>query len=78
MAKTLWFTLFSSIGTIILLYVIGSIFNISALEFNLFLNEPLKNGLIVDADIALLPIIIGLVVGFIVERTIKTRKKQIY
>ena len=75
MRKSLWFPLLSSLGTMIFLYLIGFIFNLSIFEFRVFQNEPQKGGLILDAEIALLPIAIGLVVGFIVERIIKVRKK---
>lgn len=51
----------------------GSIFNLSLFRFSFFLNEPLENGLFFEADIAILPIVVGLIIGFIVERNIKVR-----
>ncbi|WP_313893943.1 ATPase [Psychrobacillus sp.] len=77
MNKSLLLPLLSSLGTMVLLYVIGFIFNIAALEFKVFQNEPLKDGSILDAEIALLPIAIGLVVGFSVERIVKIRNKKL-
>ncbi|MEK4487992.1 ATPase [Psychrobacillus sp. FSL H8-0484] len=75
MRKSLWFPLLSSFGTMGLLYLIGFIFDLSILEFKIFQNEPLKDGSLLDAEIALLPIAIGLVVGFIVERRVKVQNK---
>ena len=75
MRKSLWLPLLSSLVTMVFLYLIGFIFNLSIFEVRVFQNEPQKGGLILDAEIALLPIAIGLVVGFIVERIIKVRKK---
>ncbi|WP_347553059.1 ATPase (plasmid) [Pseudalkalibacillus hwajinpoensis] len=71
--RIIWFPLLSSFGTMALLYWIGNIFNLSLLRFSFVLNEPLKNGLIFDANIAILPIAFGLLVGFIVERIVKVR-----
>ncbi|GAA5417051.1 hypothetical protein Pryu01_02112 [Paraliobacillus ryukyuensis] len=71
--KIIWFPLFTSLGTIALLYWIGNILHLSLLRFSFVLNEPLKNGLIFDADIAILPIVIGLIAGATVERKIKIR-----
>lgn len=73
--RKIWFPLLSSIATMALLYWIGNIFNLSLFRFSFVLNEPLKNGLIFDANIAILPFAIGLVVGFVVERIVKVRSK---
>lgn len=75
MKKSLWFPLLSSLGTMVSLYLIGFINNLSIFEFRVFQNEPQKDGLILDAEIALLPIAIGVVVGFIVERIIKVKNQ---
>jgi hypothetical protein len=75
MRKSFLFPLLSSLGTMVFLYLIGYIFNLSIFEFSVFQNEPQKDGSILDAEIALLPIAIGLVVGLIVDRIIKVRKK---
>jgi hypothetical protein len=58
-----------------LLYLIGFIFKLPFFAFKIFQNNQLKDGSIQDTEISLLPIAIGLVVGFIVERIIKTQNK---
>ncbi|WP_438311353.1 hypothetical protein [Sporosarcina sp. FA9] len=68
-------TLLAVFGTIIFLYLIGNIFNVPFLYFKIFLNNPLEDGSTQTGDIALLPIAIGLVVGFVVERILKTKEK---
>jgi hypothetical protein len=73
--RKIWFPLLSSISTMALFYWIGNIFNLSLFRFSLVLNEPLENGLIFDANIALLPFAIGLLVGFVVERIVKVRSE---
>lgn len=75
MRKSLWFPVLLSFGTMALLYLIGFIFDLSIFEFRIFQNEPQNDGSLLDAEIALLPIAIGLVVGFIVERIVKVRNK---
>jgi hypothetical protein len=67
------YPLLSSVGVMALLYWIGNVFNITLLEFSFVLNEPIENGLFFDANIAMLPMVIGLIVGFIVERKVKVR-----
>ncbi|TMU85833.1 hypothetical protein FGG79_11580 [Bacillus sp. BHET2] len=71
--KKILFPLLASVATMALFYGIGNIFNLSLFRFSLVLNEPLENGLIFDANIALLPFAIGLIVGFVVERIVKLR-----
>ncbi|MRH43244.1 hypothetical protein GH741_11190 [Aquibacillus halophilus] len=76
MGETLWFPLLSSVGTMALLYIVGNIFDLSLLRFSFVLNEPLNKGLIFSANISLLPFVFGLIVGFIVERSIKVKMKS--
>ncbi len=71
--RKIWFPLVSSVGTMAVLYWVGNIFNLSLLRFSFVLNEPVDNGLIFDANIAILPFALGLLVGFIVERIVKVR-----
>ncbi|WP_061809630.1 hypothetical protein [Rossellomorea vietnamensis] len=73
--RKIWFPLLSSILTMALFYWIGNIFDLSLFRFSLVLNEPLENGLIFDANIALLPFAIGLLVGFVVERIVQVRSE---
>lgn len=65
--KSFWIPLLSSFGTMALLYLVGFIFNLSFLKFNISLNGSL--------EIALLPIAIGIVVGFLAERIVKVQNK---
>lgn len=55
----------------VLLYVIGFIFNIAALEFKMFQNETLIDGSILNGEIGLLLIAIRLVFGLSLERILK-------
>ncbi|QSS98830.1 hypothetical protein IMZ31_12020 [Pontibacillus sp. ALD_SL1] len=73
--RKIWLPLLSSLGAMALIYWIGNIFNVSLFRFSFVLNEPLENGFFFEADIAILPIVIGLLVGFIVERRVKVRSK---
>ena len=75
MRKSFWFPLLSSLGTMVLLYLIGFIFDLSIFEFKIFQNERLNDGSTLNMDIALLPIAIGLVVGLLVEWLVKDRNK---
>jgi hypothetical protein len=61
-SKSFWLPLIISFGTMILLYIIGFIGNI---DFLVIIISPSYT------EIALLPIVIGLLVGFISERIIK-------
>jgi len=65
--KSFWLPLLVSFGTMALLYLIGFIFKLAFLKFQISLNG--------SFEIALLPIAIGIVVGFIAERIVKTRNK---
>jgi hypothetical protein len=62
--KAFWIPLIASFGTMILLYVIGFIANIDVLLFKVSLTY---------TEISLLPIVVGIVVGFISERIIKLK-----
>ena len=64
--KSLWIPLIASFGTMILLYIIGFIANIDFLVFKVSLSY---------TEIALLPIVVGIVVGFISERIIKLKSQ---
>jgi len=63
-SKSLWISLIASFGTMILLYIIGFIANIDILVFKVSHTH---------TEIALLPIVVGIVVGFITERIIKLK-----
>ncbi|MEI5908603.1 ATPase [Bacillus spongiae] len=67
--KPLWLPLLLSFATMFLLYLMGYIFDISIFEFKLY------EGPNLNTEIALLPIVIGIIVGFIVERMIIVKRK---
>ncbi|WP_342601095.1 ATPase [Psychrobacillus sp. FSL H8-0483] len=66
MSKSFWIPLMASFGTMILLYIIGYIADIDFLIFKISLS---------DTEIALLPIAVGMLVGFISERIIKSKSQ---
>ncbi|MFJ5625080.1 ATPase [Peribacillus loiseleuriae] len=68
--------LIAAFGTMLFLYLIGDIFSVSFLEFKIFQNKQLENGLTQTTEVALLPIVIGLVIGFVVERILKLRENE--
>ncbi|MEH7253688.1 ATPase [Neobacillus niacini] len=67
MRKSVWIPLMASFGTMILLYIIGYIADIEFLIFKISLSE---------TEIALLPIAVGMLVGFISERMIKFKSQK--
>lgn len=66
MSKSFWMPLLTSFGTMILLYLIGFVANIDFLVFKVSLSY---------SEISLLPIIAGILVGFISERIIKLKSQ---
>ena len=64
--KSFWIPLLASFGTMILLYIIGFIADIDFLVFKISLS---------DTEIALLPIAVGILVGFISEHIIKLKSQ---
>ncbi|PIC88105.1 MULTISPECIES: ATPase [unclassified Sporosarcina] len=64
MNKSFWIPLLVSFGTMIVLYVIGFIGNIDILIFNFSLSH---------TEISLLPIGVGIIMGFISETIIKSK-----
>ncbi|MCM3670512.1 ATPase [Mesobacillus maritimus] len=67
MNKSFWFPLIASIGTMIFLYVIGFLAKVDMLVFKFSLSY---------TEISLLPIFIGMVVGFICERIMKLKVRS--
>ncbi|PIC80914.1 ATPase [Sporosarcina sp. P18a] len=66
MNNSFWIPLLVSFGTMIFLYLLGFIANIEILLFKLSLSH---------TEISLLPIVVGMVMGFISERIIKWRAR---
>ena len=65
-SKSFWIPLMASFGTMILLYIIGYIADIDFLKLKISLSY---------TEIALLPIVVGMLVGFISERIIKMKSQ---
>lgn len=64
MKKSFWIPLIASFGTMIVLYMIGFIADIDLLRLRISLTE---------GEIAFLPIVAGMVAGFICERIVKSK-----
>ena len=64
MSKTFWIPLIASFGTMILLFTIGNLADINFLIFKYSLSH---------TEISFLPIIVGILIGFITERIIKLK-----
>ncbi|MGG0720221.1 ATPase [Robertmurraya massiliosenegalensis] len=62
MNKLFWIPLMFSFGTMIVLYLIGYLFDVDFLTLKISFSY---------SEIAFLPIVLGLLVGFISERIIK-------
>lgn len=67
MKKPFWIPLITAFGTMIILYVIGSIMNYPPLAFKLSLSY---------SEISLFPIAIGVIVGFITEWLLKLSHRR--
>ncbi|RLL39984.1 hypothetical protein D8M04_19560 [Oceanobacillus piezotolerans] len=73
--KLLWFPLLASLLSIGILYTIGNIFEISFLSWNFYKENP-SEGVIFEAEVSVIPVIIGLILGFITERILKNKHKR--
>lgn len=60
--------LLAAVATMVLLFWIGATFDLSLLDFSLVLHSPDDGGFNFNVDIALLPITLGLITGFTLER----------
>lgn len=68
-----WVPLLSAFATMALLYSIGNVFHLSLLRFSFVWNTSLEKGLFFDVNAAILPFVIGLIVGFVVEHILKSK-----
>ncbi|OIJ17965.1 ATPase [Anaerobacillus alkalidiazotrophicus] len=68
MSKPFWIPLIASFGTMILLFTIG---NIGDIKFLVFKVSPSYT------EISFLPIVVGIIIGFIAERILKYKSKKI-
>ncbi|MDT9025521.1 ATPase [Rossellomorea yichunensis] len=67
MIKLFWLPLIAAIGTMVLLYIVGFIGNIEFLVFKISSS---------DTEIALLPIVVGIVVAFGSDRIVRSRSLE--
>ncbi|SDJ10334.1 hypothetical protein [Salimicrobium halophilum] len=71
MRKVFWMPLLVAISTMVALYGIENLLHIGLLRFSFSWNEPLEEGLFFAMDIAVLPFVIGILAGFLVERKLR-------
>ncbi|WP_338473042.1 hypothetical protein R4Z10_10140 [Niallia sp. XMNu-256] len=72
MKKGIWFPLLAALLSMGILYTIGNIFDISFLSWSFYKENPSK-GVLFEAGGSLIPVIIGIIVGFITERILKNK-----
>ncbi|MGM0846542.1 MAG: ATPase [Bacillota bacterium] len=68
MGKPFWIPLIASFGTMILLYTIGFIADINFLTIKVSRSY---------AEISFVPIVVGLLIGFVTEKIIKRNSKKV-
>ena len=73
MPKVIWMPLLVALSTMIVLYGIGNLLHIGLLRFSFSWNEPLEKGLFFSMDIAVLPFVVGILAGFLMERRLRRR-----
>ncbi|WP_155922249.1 hypothetical protein [Bacillus sp. EB01] len=70
--KLLWIPLLAALLSMVVLYAIGSVFEISLLSWN-FDKENSSEGFTFEAGVSFVPIIVGVIIGFITERILKNK-----
>lgn len=73
--KLFWYPFLSAIFTTVVLYSIGSLFEIKLLSWNFYIENESEDFMI-GAGGSLIPVIIGVIVGFAIERMIKWNGKN--
>ncbi|MEC0303708.1 ATPase [Terribacillus saccharophilus] len=73
--KEYWIPLCASLVSMGLLYTIGNIFEIPFLSWTLYKENP-SEGIVFEAGGSLVPVFIGVVLGFITERIMKRKQKD--
>ncbi|ALC91484.1 hypothetical protein AM500_18080 [Bacillus sp. FJAT-18017] len=73
--KLIWIPLLAALLSMVVLYAIGNVFEISLLSWD-FYQENSSEGFAFEAGGSFLPIIIGVIIGFITERILKNRHKS--
>ena len=73
--KLFWLPLLAALLSIIALYTIGNIFDISLLDWH-FQNGNSSEEILFEARVSFIPIIIGFIIGFITERILKHKSNR--
>ena len=71
--KKIWYPLLSTLSTMVTLYSLGSVFDIPFLDISFVYDQTPDGGHSLNIDMTLLPIIIGIIVGMIVDHKQTTR-----
>ncbi|WP_175072809.1 hypothetical protein [Terribacillus sp. AE2B 122] len=73
--KAFWLPILSSFLVMVLLYTIGNIFEISYLSWTFYKENP-SDGVVFEAGGSLIPVLIGLIIGFVLEGILKNKQKD--
>jgi uncharacterized membrane protein len=73
--KAFWLPILSSFLVMVLLYTIGNIFEISYLSWTFYKENP-SEGVVFEAGGSLIPVLIGLIIGFVLEGILKNKQKD--
>ncbi|PAD33788.1 hypothetical protein [Terribacillus saccharophilus] len=73
--KAFWLPILSSFLVMVLLYTIGNIFEISYLSWTFYKENPAE-GVVFEAGGSLIPVLIGLIIGFVLEGILKNKQKD--
>ena len=65
--KKIGYPIVSTLCTIVFLYGLGNAFDIALLKITFFYHQSIDNGTTLDINMAILPMIIGVIVGIIVD-----------
>lgn len=73
--KIFWFPLLAALLSTGVLYTIGNKFDISLLSWSFHKENP-SEWVLFEAEVSVIPIIIGFIIGFITERIIRNKQKD--
>ncbi|MFJ6411281.1 hypothetical protein ACIQLG_00620 [Terribacillus saccharophilus] len=73
--KAFFLPILSSFLVMVLLYTIGNIFKISYLSWTFYKENP-SEGVVFEAGGSLIPVLIGLIIGFVLEGILKNKQKD--